>query len=117
MLSSSSTKLYLSDIPALVELPSSFRNLNKLKSLSIRYCINLETLPNGINLNSLDILDLTSCSRLRSFPDISTNISEIFLSGTGIEEVPWWIENFSNLSLIIMWEYINLKHVTLTFLN
>uniref|UniRef100_M4EYP7 TIR domain-containing protein n=1 Tax=Brassica campestris TaxID=3711 RepID=M4EYP7_BRACM len=87
MLSSSLTRLYLSDIPTLVELPSLFRNLNKLKSLSIRHCINLETLPNGINLKSLDILDLTSCSRLRSFPDISTNISELFLSETGIEEV------------------------------
>ncbi|KAH0897319.1 hypothetical protein HID58_046887, partial [Brassica napus] len=75
------------DIPTLVELPSSFHKLNKLKSLSIRHCINLETLPNGINLKSLDILDLTSCSRLRSFPDISTNISELFLSETGIEEV------------------------------
>ena len=113
MLSSSLTRLYLSDIPTLVELPSSFHNLNKLKSLSIRHCINLETLPNGINLKSLDILDLTNCSRLRSFPDISTNISELFLSETGIEEVPWWIENFSNLSLISMWECRNLKHATL----
>lgn len=58
MLSSSLTKLYLSDIPTLVELPLSFHNLNKLKSLSIIYCINLETLPNGISLKSLDILDL-----------------------------------------------------------
>lgn len=97
----------------MVELPSSFHKLNKLKSLSIRHCINLETLPNGINLKSLDILDLTSCSRLRSFPDISTNISELFLSETGIEEVPWWIENFSSLSLISMWECRNLKHATL----
>ncbi|CAF2138840.1 unnamed protein product [Brassica napus] len=113
MLSSSLTRLYLSDIPTLVELPSSFHNLNKLKSLSIRHCINLETLPNGINLKSLDILDLTNCSRLRSFPDISTNISELFLSETGIEEVPWWIENFSNLSLISMWECRNLKHASL----
>ncbi|KAH0938159.1 hypothetical protein HID58_005620 [Brassica napus] len=100
MLSSSLTRLYLSDIPTLVELPSSFHNLNKLKSLSIRHCINLETLPNGINLKSLDILDLTSCSRLRR-----------------IEEVPWWIENFSNLSLISMWECRNLKHANISKLK
>ncbi|CAA7058354.1 unnamed protein product [Microthlaspi erraticum] len=74
MISPSLTCLYLSDIPTLVELPSSFQNLSKLETLIITDCINLETLPNGINFESLD-LDLSGCSRLRSFPDISTNIS------------------------------------------
>ncbi|CAA7030293.1 unnamed protein product [Microthlaspi erraticum] len=113
MLSPSLTRLFLSDIPTLVELPLSFQNLNNLEWLSITQCINLETLPNGINFEYLDFLDLTGCSRLTSFPDISTNISELQLNETGIEEVPWWIESFSNLNVLSMWECKNLKHVSL----
>ncbi|CAA7058186.1 unnamed protein product [Microthlaspi erraticum] len=97
----------LSDIPTLVELPSSFQNLNNLERLGIIDCINLETLPDGINFESLNFLDLSRCSRFRIFPDISTNISWLTLSGTGIEEVPWWIESFSNLWRLRMWECKN----------
>ncbi|CAA7058347.1 unnamed protein product [Microthlaspi erraticum] len=113
MISPSLTWLSLWDIPTLVELPSSFENLNNLELLSIRNCINLETLPDGINLKSLDFLDLSGCSRFRIFPDISTNISQIHLDETRIEEVPWWIEKFSNLTMIIMQRCKNLKHVSL----
>ncbi|EFH53401.1 predicted protein [Arabidopsis lyrata subsp. lyrata] len=100
MVSPSLTRIYLSNIPTLVELPSSIHNLHKLEELSIWNCKNLETLPTGINLKSLYSLDLSGCSQLRCFPDISTNISELFLNETAIEEVPWWIENFINLSFI-----------------
>ncbi|CAA7058188.1 unnamed protein product [Microthlaspi erraticum] len=113
MLSPSLRYLVLSDIPTLVELPSSFQNLNDLETLGITDCINLETLPNGINFESLDKLDLSGCSRLRIFPDISTNISQLNLSGTAIEEVPWWIESFSNLIAIRMRVCKSLKHVSL----
>ncbi|KAL1192867.1 Protein VARIATION IN COMPOUND TRIGGERED ROOT growth response [Cardamine amara subsp. amara] len=102
MLSPTLTKLELWYMPDLVEFPSSFQNLNQLKRLTIGYCRNLETLPTGINLKSLDDLHLKGCSRLRRFPEISTNISFLYLSGTGIEEVPWWIEKFSNLILLRM---------------
>nr|ACP30561.1 disease resistance protein [Brassica rapa subsp. pekinensis] len=81
------TKLYLSNITSLVELPSSFQNLNKLEQLRITECIYLETLPTGMNIESLDYLDLSGCTRLRSFPEISTNISTINLNNTGIEEL------------------------------
>uniref|UniRef100_A0A1J3H866 ADP-ribosyl cyclase/cyclic ADP-ribose hydrolase n=1 Tax=Noccaea caerulescens TaxID=107243 RepID=A0A1J3H866_NOCCA len=113
MLSPSLMRLFLSDIPTLVELPLSFQNLNNLEWLSITQCINLKTLPNGINFKSLDLLDLTGCSRLTSFPEISTNISELHLNETGIEEVPRCIEKFTNLSVLSMWECKHLKHVSL----
>ncbi|CAA7058350.1 unnamed protein product [Microthlaspi erraticum] len=106
-------RLFLTDIPTLVELPSSFQNLSKLETLIITDCINLETLPNGINFESLSSLSLSGCSRLTSFPDISTNISLLLLDETGIEEVPWWIENFSNLDIMSMKECKSLKHVSL----
>ncbi|CAG7894835.1 unnamed protein product, partial [Brassica rapa] len=94
--------LYLSDIPTLVELPSSFQNLHQLYELRIVNCVNLETLPTGIDHQSLWDLNLSGCSRLRTFPDISTNIEYLTLSKTAIEEVPCWIEEFTSLELLEM---------------
>ena len=113
MLSPSLRMLSLSDIPSLGELPSSFHKLDKLTHLSITRCINLETLPNGINLQYLYCLDLSGCSKLRSFPSISTNISQLFLCETAITEVPWWIERFSRLYCLHMNGYSNLRCVSL----
>ncbi|KAG7536753.1 hypothetical protein ISN44_As13g006810 [Arabidopsis suecica] len=102
LLSPSLTNLDLTNIPSLVELPSSFQNLNELEVLRITNCINLETLPTNINLESLYLLDLSGCSQLKIFPNISTTIQGLNLSETGIEEVPWWIENFSKLAYLTM---------------
>ncbi|CAL9241656.1 unnamed protein product [Arabidopsis halleri] len=113
MLSPTLTSLHLQNIPSLVELPSSFQNLNQLEFLDIINCRNLETLPTGINLQSLDNLSFKGCSRLRSFPEISTNISSLNLDETGIEEVPWWIENFSNLGSLSMNSCSRLECVSL----
>ena len=102
LLSPSLTELVLANVPSLVELPSSFQNLNGLEVLRITHCINLETLPTDINLESLYLLDLSGCSQLKIFPNISTTIQDLNLSKTGIEEVPWWIENFSKLAKLTM---------------
>ncbi|KAH0910172.1 hypothetical protein HID58_033493 [Brassica napus] len=111
------TRLQLSEIPSLVELPSSFQNLNKLKWLDIRNCINLETLPTGINLQSLEYLVLSGCSRLRSFPNISRNIQYLKLSFSAIEEVPWWVEKFSALKDLNMANCTNLRRISLNILK
>ncbi|CAL9241612.1 unnamed protein product [Arabidopsis halleri] len=113
MLSPTLTHLWLDSIQSLVELPSSFQNLNQLKKLTIRNCRNLKTLPTGINLLSLDDLDFNGCQQLRSFPEISTNILRLELEETGIEEVPWWIEKFSNLTRLNMGDCSRLKCVSL----
>jgi len=39
---------------------------------------------------------------LRSFPEISRNISYLYLDKTAIEEVPQWIEDISGLSDLSM---------------
>lgn len=102
VLSPTLKRLFLANIPSLVELPCSFSNLKNLDYLGITDCINLETLPTGINFQNLCDLNLTGCTRLRTFPDISTNISYLFLTRTGIEEVPWWIKNFCRLEYLFM---------------
>ncbi|CAH8278647.1 unnamed protein product [Arabidopsis lyrata] len=105
--------LNLGACSSLVELHSSVQYLNKLKRLNLSYCENLETLPTNFNLQALDCLNLFGCSSIKSFPDISTNISYLNLSQTRIEEVPWWIENFTELRTIYMWNCDKLEYVTL----
>lgn len=95
-------KLDLRGCSSLTELPSSIWNLHKLKDLDMGYCTHLMTLPTGINLESLHCLNLSGCSRLTDFPEISRSISDLYLDGTAIEEVPWWIENISRLSHLSM---------------
>ncbi|CAN6849194.1 unnamed protein product [Brassica oleracea] len=65
---------------SLVELPASIGNLHKLRSLILRECCKLEALPVNINFKSLMRLDLTDCSLMKSFPEISTNIKYMHLA-------------------------------------
>ncbi|XP_009122186.1 disease resistance protein RPS6 [Brassica rapa] len=95
-------ELYLADCQSLEMLPSSIRYLKNLKTLNMEECSKLEFLPTNINLESLSNLTLYGCSLIRSFPDISHNISVLSLENTAIEEVPWWIEKMTGLTGLFM---------------
>ncbi|XP_023643838.1 disease resistance protein RML1A-like [Capsella rubella] len=81
-------RLQLNGCTSLVELPSSIANLHKLEDLVMNSCVNLEVVPTNINLASLERIYMIGCSRLRVFPNISTNISQLLMSETGVENVP-----------------------------
>ncbi|CAN7112857.1 unnamed protein product [Brassica rapa subsp. narinosa] len=84
-----------------------------LNEVYMQVCTELEALVHtGINLESLYRLDLSGSSRFRTFPYISTNISFLILNQTGIKEVPWWIENFSRLVCLEMWECKSLNYIS-----
>lgn len=97
----------------MVELPFSIQNLYNLTDMKIIRCTDLEILPTGINLVSLERLNLNGCSRLKTFPDISRNISSLYLEETAIEEVPPWTENFSKLKYLLMQGCSKLEYVYL----
>lgn len=113
MLPASLKVLFLSDIPNMVALPFSIQNLYNLTDMKIIRCTDLEILPTGINLVSLERLNLNGCSRLKTFPDISRNISSLYLQETAIEEVPPWTENFSKLKYLLMRGCSKLEYVYL----
>ena len=91
--------LKLNYCECLVMLPSTIGNLQKLELLEMQECTALEVLPIGVNLSSLEIVNLNGCTRLRSFPQISRSIKELYLNDTATEEVPCCIENFSRLAV------------------
>ncbi|CAG7878420.1 unnamed protein product, partial [Brassica rapa] len=79
------------------EIPPSIQNLSRLTELSMPRCKKLKVLPTNVNLQSLSRLDLSSCTQLRTFPEISTSIRYLDLSNTAIEEVPSSIWSWSHL--------------------
>ncbi|KFK28779.1 hypothetical protein AALP_AA7G046500 [Arabis alpina] len=75
-------KLDLNGCSSLVKLPSSIGNLHKLSRLRLKGCSKLEAFP--FNMESLVELDITDCSLLKEFPEISTSIE------LRMEEIPPW---------------------------
>ena len=100
--------LRLNNCSSLVELPSTIQYLNNLEELNMQFCENLEILPKGVNLESLDHLDLSGCSRLKSFPAISTNISFLNISQTAIEGIPTNL-HFDNLVNLFMYDMMSVQ--------
>ncbi|WZY80336.1 hypothetical protein YC2023_026720 [Brassica napus] len=81
----------------------------KLRWLRLEGCIRLEVLPTNINLESLLELNLSDCSMLKSFPQISTNLEKLNLRGTAIEQVPPSIRSWPHLKELHMSYFENLK--------
>ncbi|KOM24857.1 hypothetical protein LR48_Vigan1964s000100 [Vigna angularis] len=83
------------------ELPSSFGNLVKLRSLQLNSCSALESLPNSIvNLKHLCKLDCSGCYKLTEIPKHIgrlTSLVELSLSETGIVNLPESIAHLSSL--------------------
>ncbi|EFH64982.1 predicted protein [Arabidopsis lyrata subsp. lyrata] len=79
----------------LKELP----NLSKATNLTLclQGCSKVKVLPINITLDSLEELDVTGCSQLKSFPEISTNIESLMLCGTLIKAFPLSIKSWSRL--------------------
>nr|AXU93588.1 RPP4/RPP5-like protein [Arabidopsis thaliana]AXU93631.1 RPP4/RPP5-like protein [Arabidopsis thaliana]AXU93644.1 RPP4/RPP5-like protein [Arabidopsis thaliana] len=104
--------LILNNCKSLVTLPSTIGNLHRLERLEMKECTGLEVLPTDVNLSSLETLDLSGCSSLRTFPLISTNIVCLYLANTAIEEVPCCIEDFTRLTVLLMYCCQRLKNIS-----
>ncbi|KAJ8747312.1 hypothetical protein K2173_012960 [Erythroxylum novogranatense] len=66
---------------------SSCRFLSKMTRMDMEGCQNLMSFPNNVDLQCLEILNLTGCSNLKIFPEISTNLRKLYVGGTAIKEV------------------------------
>ncbi|KAK2984919.1 hypothetical protein RJ640_001272, partial [Escallonia rubra] len=96
-------KLVLEQCTSLKQVDQSIAFHDKLVLLNLGGCTNLRRLPDNIQLVSLEKLVLSDCKRLDRFPDIQGDmdrLSELYLDGTAIKELPLSIERLKNLKLI-----------------
>ncbi|XP_040998913.1 TMV resistance protein N-like, partial [Juglans microcarpa x Juglans regia] len=87
----------------LYEVHPSIGALNQLILLNLKDCKCLIRLPHEINLESLNLLILSGCSKFDKFPKIGQNmkhLSELYLDGTAIEELPFSIQNLDVQTLL-----------------
>ncbi|XP_042965647.1 TMV resistance protein N-like isoform X1 [Carya illinoinensis] len=100
---SSLQRLIFEGCTRLYEVHPSIAALNQLILLNLKDCKCLRGLPHEINLESLNILILSGCSRFDKFPEIGQNMKhllELYLDGTAIEELPLSIQHLSSLTLL-----------------
>ncbi|CAN6720180.1 unnamed protein product [Malus baccata var. baccata] len=114
-----------------LELSSSINNLMGLRYLKLKDCKELKSLPSVIRMRSLKTLDLSGCSSLEMFPEISLTtldlfgcsslkmfpkifqviaiLSELNLSGSKLKELPSSINNLTGLGFLSLKDCKELK--------
>ncbi|CAL5439018.1 unnamed protein product [Camellia sinensis] len=105
-------RLILEGCTSLVNLHPSIGVLKRLICLNLKDCKNLKSIPNGICFDSLQILIVSGCSKLKnilgSFGYMKC-LSELYMDGTGLRELPPSVEHFTNLALINLRDCQNLR--------
>ncbi|XP_050154515.1 disease resistance protein RPV1-like isoform X3 [Malus sylvestris] len=91
------------DLPCskIKELSWSINNLTRLCHLNLHNCKDLKSLPSSIRMISLKTLNLSGCSSLEMFPEISEGmegLEKLDLSRSKIKELPPSINNLTGLS-------------------
>ncbi|KAJ0265598.1 Leucine-rich repeat-containing protein [Hirschfeldia incana] len=81
-------RLDMSDCKSLVEIPSSFLHLQKLELWWMDYCVNLQIIPDHLNLASLVIVEMNGCSKLRKFLFVSTTSARLRIWGDSFRQRP-----------------------------
>ncbi|KAK4594240.1 hypothetical protein RGQ29_018073 [Quercus rubra] len=104
--------LKLSFCENLVEIDECFGYLEKLRMCNLVGCKKLQFLPSQLRLKSLHSFDLTGCSRLEKLPDFHQEmecLDGLYLSGSGIREVPSSIEHLTKLKNLCLHRCKNLR--------
>ncbi|KAI9088235.1 hypothetical protein K1719_029956 [Acacia pycnantha] len=107
-------KLVFNYCDSLIRVHESVGQLKNLVELSLRYCTNLETLPNCLDINSLEVFVLGECLKLEKLPEFSKNMRRLYfldVKGTKISEIPLSIINLENLKYLDLSACSELKSV------
>ncbi|KAH9725794.1 ADP-ribosyl cyclase/cyclic ADP-ribose hydrolase [Citrus sinensis] len=102
------------------ELWKGIKPLNMLKVMELSHSENLIKTPDFTEVPNLEVLDLeelSSCSKLKKFPQIMASmkdLSDLYLDGTSITEVPSSIELLTGLELLTLKGCKNLSSLPVT---
>ena len=113
-------ELELKDCINLLALHPSIGVHKKLILLNLKGCENLKSLPRMLEMESLEILILSECSKVKSIPKFGENMksaSEFYLDGTAITKLPTSIGNLTGLVLLNVKDCKNLMTLPSTFSN
>ena len=86
----------------------------KLTLLNLKGCKNLNFLPSKIEMESLDILILPDCSKIKRIPEFMRNMESLWilhLDSTSITKLPSSIKHLINLASLNLSDYKN--HVSI----
>ncbi|CAH8314926.1 unnamed protein product [Eruca vesicaria subsp. sativa] len=75
-------------LTSLIKPVSAQPHLGKLVRLNMKDCVHLTSLPDMADLESLQVLDLSGCSKLSVIQGFPRNLKELYLAGTSIKESP-----------------------------
>ncbi|KAF2297151.1 hypothetical protein GH714_018343 [Hevea brasiliensis] len=89
----------ISEIPSVIEQldllecgmeewSTAIQSLDNLEYLPISMCKNLRSLPRTLHFNLVEELDLSGCSNLNKFPNVTGHLKKLVLEETPIEELP-----------------------------
>ncbi|CAH8345853.1 unnamed protein product [Eruca vesicaria subsp. sativa] len=85
---------------SLIDVSTSITHLRMLVSLNMKDCCHLRSLPSMVDLTSLKRLNLSGCSEVEDIQDFSPSLEELYLAGTAIRELPFSVDNLSELSTL-----------------
>ncbi|XP_075648850.1 TMV resistance protein N-like [Castanea sativa] len=112
--------LCFSNIERLWTDTKSWEMLKKLTVLNLKGCKNLKSLPRKFEMESLKILILSNCSKIKTIPEFGENmgrVTELYFDGTAITKLPTSIGNLSCLNSLSIKDCKNLMTLPSTFFN
>ncbi|KAG6592344.1 Disease resistance protein RPV1, partial [Cucurbita argyrosperma subsp. sororia] len=108
------TTLELEGCTNLVNIHPTIFTAKKLTFLSLKDCINLTNFPTKINIEALQVLILSGCSKLKKIPEFSGNTNillELYLDGTSISTLPSSIASLYHLTMLSLTNCRNLINI------
>ena len=113
-------KLVLEDCINLCEIHPSIGVHEKLTLLNLKGCENLKSLPNKVEMKSLEVLILSNCSKVKRIPEFGENmecVSKLYLDGTSITKLPTSIGNLIGLASLSVRDCKSLMSFPSTLFN
>uniref|UniRef100_A0A2N9ITF1 ADP-ribosyl cyclase/cyclic ADP-ribose hydrolase n=1 Tax=Fagus sylvatica TaxID=28930 RepID=A0A2N9ITF1_FAGSY len=113
-------KLVLEDCINLLGLHPSIGIHKSLTFLKLEDCKNLKSLPNKFEMESLEILILSGCSKIKKIPEFGGNmerVCKLYLDGTAITKLPTSIERLTGLASLSLRDCKSLVCLPSTIFN